>query len=248
MLFLIGQSVDMEKSKSHRFLRYDLLYPKLLGDRTGLPFRWKKIAHHPYLFFIIWLKQGFASWLAFLLVSSILNWRWKKGRQDVYYINMKYQLSLLVLAFAILIKCTDPTWSYIPSLRAGTVWPRLGQVECVTSLMTSEDTSPTITDTSFNYYQSITGSTDVTQLRYGISLISYESWMTDTFSFNISMVNCTYTGAKIRFQVLDNTFFTKVKVHYIVIWALSPNIGTGASALYNMEIIYGCTFQFIEAI
>jgi hypothetical protein len=49
--------------------------------------------------------------------------------------------------------------------------------------------------------------------------------MTDTFSFNISMTNYTFTGATIRFLVLDNTFFTSAKVHYIVIWSKSPDNG-----------------------
>lgn len=70
--------------------------------------------------------------------------------------------------------------------------------------------------------------------------------MTDTFSFNISMLNLTFNGAIIRFLVLDNTFFTKAKVHYLVIWRSSADIGPAAN--YNMEVIYGCNYQIIKVI
>ena len=48
--------------------------------------------------------------------------------------------------------------------------------------------------------------------------MSYESWMTDTFSFNITLVSVSTTNVTVRFVVLDNTFFTKAKVHYMVVW------------------------------
>lgn len=42
--------------------------------------------------------------------------------------------------------------------------------------------------------------------------------MTDTFSFNITMVSLTISNITVRFLVLDNTFFTRAKVQYIVVW------------------------------
>ena len=42
--------------------------------------------------------------------------------------------------------------------------------------------------------------------------------MTDTFSFNISLISVSNTSISIRFLVLDNTFFTRAKVHYLVVW------------------------------
>jgi hypothetical protein len=125
-----------------------------------------------------------------------------------------------------------------------------GQVDCVTNLMTAEDTSTTITDTTFTYSNPINFGLATTDLKYGLSLISYESWMTDTFSFNITMLpTISSTGATIRFTVLDNTFFTMAKVHYLVIWRSSGDVGpTGASVRYNMEVIYGCNFSVIQVI
>jgi hypothetical protein len=104
--------------------------------------------------------------------------------------------------------------------------------------MTADDTSTNITDTAFSYFTPITGGTNISQLQYGLSLISYESWMTDTFSINITMVTCTFTGATVRFTVLDNTFFTSAKVHYLVIWTAATD--NSNSGYYNMEVIYGC--------
>ena len=42
--------------------------------------------------------------------------------------------------------------------------------------------------------------------------------MTDTFSFNVSLVTVSDTAITVKFEVLDNTFFTKAKVHYMVVW------------------------------
>jgi hypothetical protein len=66
--------------------------------------------------------------------------------------------------------------------------------------------------------------------------------MTDTFSFNITMVSMGTTGATVRYTVLDNTFFTMAKVHYLVIWRNADDIvRAGATApMYNMEVVYGC--------
>lgn len=59
--------------------------------------------------------------------------------------------------------------------------------------------------------------------------------MTDTFSFNVTMVTYSYTGAVVRFTVLDNTFFTKAKIHYMVIWrgAVASTLN-GPTGYYNM--------------
>ena len=61
--------------------------------------------------------------------------------------------------------------------------------------------------------------------------------MTDTFSFNVTMVTYSYTGAVVRFTVLDNTFFTKAKIHYMMIWRGGPVGSTWNGAVggyYNM--------------
>ena len=42
--------------------------------------------------------------------------------------------------------------------------------------------------------------------------------MTDTFSFNITLVAVSNTDITVRFLVLENTFFTRAKVHYLVVW------------------------------
>ncbi len=76
------------------------------------------------------------------------------------------------------------------------------------------------------YSNPINNGSNTTDLQHGISLISYESWMTDTFSFNITLENITFSGADVRFQVLDNTFMTKAKIHYIVIWSKGPDMIT----------------------
>lgn len=108
--------------------------------------------------------------------------------------------------------------------------------------MTAEDSSTTITDIAFTYYSSFPATANQNDLQYGLSLISFESWMTDTFSFNITMVSMTTTGATVRYNVLDNTFFTMAKVHYLVIWRNANDIvRAGATGpRYNMEVVYGC--------
>jgi hypothetical protein len=60
--------------------------------------------------------------------------------------------------------------------------------------------------------------------------------MTDTFSFNISLINVLRSSATLKFLVLDNTFFTKAKVHYIVIWRGSANIGATANGAHYYDI------------
>lgn len=114
--------------------------------------------------------------------------------------------------------------------------------------MTAEDTSTNSTQHTFVYDSLISTGTNVSQLQYGLSLISYESWMTDTFSFNATMVALSYSGATVSFVVLDNTFFSKAKLHYIVIWSASLENGKALTKDYFMEVIYGCKFEIIKAI
>lgn len=92
-----------------------------------------------------------------------------------------------------------------------------GQINSIVSLTTSSDVSTDITDQTAVFYNSITGAAE-TDLQYGLSLSSYESWMTDTFSFNITLVSLSITNITVRFEVLNNTFFTKAKSQYIVVW------------------------------
>jgi hypothetical protein len=85
--------------------------------------------------------------------------------------------------------------------------------------------------------------------------------MTDTFSFNITLVAVTNTNITIRFLVLDNTFFTRAKVHYLVLWndrtdgmngefsvRPPPDVPDPSTTFYpylqtyhNIEVLYGCT-------
>lgn len=80
--------------------------------------------------------------------------------------------------------------------------------------------------------------------------MSYESWMTDTFSFNISMVALSNTSITVRFLVLDNTFFSKAKSHYLVVWRpggfpnsaipSSPPIDPSTAAYNDVDVVFGC--------
>lgn len=84
--------------------------------------------------------------------------------------------------------------------------------------------------------------------------------MTDTFSFNISLIDVTNSSISVRFVVLDNTFFTKAKVHYIVVWrpnafpnnalAVSPPVdpSSAGGAYNNFDVGFGCTFFFTKVI
>jgi hypothetical protein len=98
--------------------------------------------------------------------------------------------------------------------------------------MTSEDTNPSITDQTISFINPIS-STAAGNLKAGVSLMSYESWMTDTFSYNITFTSFDYTGITVRFQVLGNTFFSSAKVHYIVLWRTSSP-DNGPSGTYNL--------------
>jgi hypothetical protein len=99
-------------------------------------------------------------------------------------------------------------------------------------------------------YDSVIACTNPAQLKYGLSLMSYESWMTDVFSFNISLVDLTNSSITVRFLVLGNTFFTKAKTHYLVVWrpggfpnnALpgSPPINASIAAYNNIDVVFGC--------
>lgn len=156
---------------------------------------------------------------------------------------MKFIKAVILVGLFAILSIAAPFWNSIPSLRAGILLNDLGQVESVTSLMTAENTNTSMTDITFPYFTQILGGTNLSQLQYGLSLISYESWMTDTFSFNVTMVSCNYTAATIRFNVLENTFFTQAKVHYMVLWLASTD--NANNGYYNMEVIYGCTTQNI---
>jgi hypothetical protein len=99
--------------------------------------------------------------------------------------------------------------------------------------MTSEDTNPNITDQPVTFLNPMTGAA-TSDLKAGVSLMSYESWMTDTFSYNITVTNYDLTGLNIRFRVLGNTFFSSAKVHYIVLWRTnSPDNGLSPKT-YNL--------------
>ena len=104
-----------------------------------------------------------------------------------------------------------------------------GQITTVVALTTSSDISTATTDHTTTFSTALAG-TDA-EMKYGRSLMSYESWMTDAFSFNISMVSLTTTGITVRFLLLDNTFFTRAKVHYLVVWRSGtyPNQFLGGS-------------------
>ena len=87
--------------------------------------------------------------------------------------------------------------------------------------------------------------------------MSYESWMTDTFSFNISMVSLSNTSITIRFLVLQNTFFTRAKVHYIVVWRAGtfpndfltqPNPPTIPNTYNDIDVVFGCKYVLIQVI
>ena len=80
--------------------------------------------------------------------------------------------------------------------------------------------------------------------------------MTDTFSFNITLVAVSNTDITVRFLVLENTFFTRAKVHYLVVWNNTaigkngffspyppPSPPTSSPQAYNyIEVLYGCTY------
>ena len=94
--------------------------------------------------------------------------------------------------------------------------------------MTAQDTNTTLTDSTDTFAQ-IPSLNDSTLMEYGLSLISYQSWITNTFSFNITLVDIQLTYITVRFTVLDNTFFTQAKVHYLLIWR-DPVYGSGPTA------------------
>lgn len=115
--------------------------------------------------------------------------------------------------------------------------------------MTAEDISTNITDISVVFINAITGAATA-DLKTGISLISYESWMTDTFSYNVSVVTHSNTGITVRFNVLDNTFFSKAKAHYIVVWRANSNDNhVGATNhTHDLDVLYGCKYILTQAI
>lgn len=94
--------------------------------------------------------------------------------------------------------------------------------------MTSTDPSVTLNQT-FNNAITLNGGDTI---RYGLSLISYESWMTDEFSFNISMVTFSSALVSVNFEVIGNTFFSKARAHYI--------INRRPQTLISMDVHFGC--------
>jgi len=112
--------------------------------------------------------------------------------------------------------------------------------------MTSEDYSPSVSDKTADFIAPMSAAAVTSDLRYGLSLMSYESWMTDTFSFNISMLSYNYQRVKVRFQVIDNTFFSKAKIHFIIVWranSFDNNPLSPSTQLYNMDVLHGCNCQ-----
>jgi hypothetical protein len=130
-----------------------------------------------------------------------------------------------------------------------------GQITSIVSLTTSSDTSTNITDKTITFATPI-ATTNMATLKYGLSLMSYESWMTDTFSFNLSMVSYSNSSVTVRFTVLDNTFFTKAKVHYLVVWrpGTFPNTqrtnpvppSTAPTTYNNIDVRFGCISVITE--
>lgn len=125
-----------------------------------------------------------------------------------------------------------------------------GQITTITSLTTSANTAISETDHTSTFDSPLPVASN---LKYGLSLMSYESWMTDTFSFNISMVSYSNISVTVRFVVLDNTFFTRAKVHYIIVWfpsafpnnnlPLAPPVSPNT---YNyIDVLFGCTYTVI---
>lgn len=104
--------------------------------------------------------------------------------------------------------------------------------------MTSSDTDPSQTDHTFTYFTSLDGNATTSHLQCGTSLMSYESWMTKDWAFNISVLSCSSTTINIRFLINLETYFAKAKVHFIVIWR--DGADNSNSGYYNMECIYGC--------
>jgi hypothetical protein len=146
-----------------------------------------------------------------------------------------------------------PKWSRLVVYPFGPLWYLFrdaGQITTITSLTTSADTSTTTTDHTSTFDTPLTANAN---LKYGLSLMSYESWMTDTFSFNISMVDYSNTSVTVRFLVLDNTFFTRAKVHYIIVWwpGTYPNDYLSSPPVlppntYNcIDVLFGCKFYII---
>jgi hypothetical protein len=125
--------------------------------------------------------------------------------------------------------------------------PHPGQIDCITTLTTSSVVDPADTDQTYEYLSDIADSNG-NNLKPGVSLMSYQSWMTNTFSFNITVVNVTISNITVRFLVLDNTFFTKAKAHFIVIWREGNSSNekfTGAPPTVpvtynNIDVAYGC--------
>lgn len=107
--------------------------------------------------------------------------------------------------------------------------------------MTSADTATSQTDHAFTYFTAMDGNASSATLQCGATLMSYESWMTKDFAFNISVQSCSSTATNIRFLLYEETYFAKAKVHFIVIWRDTNN--NAVSGFYNMECIYGCTFS-----
>lgn len=74
--------------------------------------------------------------------------------------------------------------------------------------------------------------------------------MTDTFAFNISLVDLSNSSITVRFQVLTNTFFSKAKTHYLVVWRpggfpnsalpASPPVNASTGAYNNVDVAFGC--------
>ena len=102
--------------------------------------------------------------------------------------------------------------------------------------MTSADTLTSQTDHSFTYLTAL--DPNATALQCGTTLMSYESWMTKDFAFNISVQSCSDTNTTIRFLLYQETYFAKAKVHFIVIW--QDGVNNAANGYYHMECIYGC--------
>lgn len=177
-------------------------------------------------------------------------------------ISFCWQIASIVL-LACLTSQQTITWSSLPCVRSGTYLSISGQINSIITLTSSSEVATEITDQTGYFFNNITNAT-VSDLQYGLSLSSYESWMTDTFSFNITLVELTTYNITVRFLVLDNTYFTKAKVHYIVIWrnstfsynfpfsplpGVSPTTPIPSTSNYvNIEVLYGCKAEVMQVI
>jgi len=72
----------------------------------------------------------------------------------------------------------------------------------------------------------------LTNLKTGLGLIGYESYLTTTFSFNTTVGNVDVTSLSVIVQPKDNTYLVNIKLRYIVTEMTAP----------NMDLLMACTF------